>query len=239
MKHKPQKSERYEALVEKYAGEESVAEQEKKRYEALLENSKKMKRRILIIMGCVVAIILLLIACIRILQWVEARNAGNSKTPDSDITFSPTYEGDIMENKDYLELNRLVYYCSDPYGYGVTKAVTDKNRDDFNANVLFLCDYIQTIIAGDDEAYNACFNEVYFQDSDRQEPFSQQMLYNIKIHFYMRESANLVTYRLDYMIYRNDGTFRRDMGSDVSRYQLITLRIADNGEISIEKLRTP
>ena len=240
MSRKPQQNDTYRETVEKYTQEEptSAAEQQA-RYNAMLENSKRMKKRILIILGCVLAGLLLLFLCVQVLQWVQALHASKNNAKDPNISFYPTYEGDILKNEQYLERNRLVYYCDDPYGYGVTKAITNENRSEFNAQVLFLYQYVQLIIAGDEDAYNACFSEDYFKDADPQGPFSPQMLHNIKIRYYMRESANVVTYRLDYMIYRNDGTFRRDIGSDVSRYQLITVRTDGNGEIWIDEIRNP
>lgn len=240
MDHKPQQGENYELPVEKHTQEEKTPEQQQKeRYEALVANSKKMKKRILWIMAGVAAAILLMIGCILLIQSINAGNEGNGQAPDLNITFHEPYEGNIMENKDYLALNRWVYYCDDPYGYGVTTAITEENRDGFDSGVLFLYNYIQTIIAGDHEAYNDCFNDAYFRKADPKDAFYPQMLYDIKILFYMRESADLVTYRLEYKIHRNDGTFRRDVESDASRYQLVTLRISDDGEISIERLITP
>ena len=46
----------------------------------------------------------------------------------------------------------------------------------------------------------------------------------------------LITYKLEYMIHRNDGSFRRDIRSDESRAHYLTLRIEP--AIAIEKLIT-
>ena len=48
----------------------------------------------------------------------------------------------------------------------------------------------------------------------------------------------LVTYILEYMIYQNDGTFRRDVGSDAIRPQHVTLRVSPSGDMHIEKIVT-
>ena len=63
----------------------------------------------------------------------------------------------------------------------------------------------------------------------------------IKIHFLSESKQGeerLITYRLEYMIHRNDGTFRRDVGSDASRPQDITVRVGTDGKILIERLVT-
>ena len=68
------------------------------------------------------------------------------------------------------------------------------------------------------------------------------MLYNITVTFYSTEKQDdgsvLTSYKLEYMIYENNGTYRRDIGSDMSRPQLVTLRIEKDGTIAIEKLIT-
>ena len=146
-----------------------------------------------------------------------------------------------MENAEYLGLNRQVDYCADPSGYGLTMSITDENREEFEDSVLFLHDYIQTIIKGDAAAYNKLFNDKYFEDNEPKGAFSQQMLHEIDIRF-MSESKEgeerLITYRLEYQIHRNDGTFRRDVDSDASRPQDITVRVGVDGSILIERVIT-
>jgi hypothetical protein len=100
---------------------------------------------------------------------------------------------------------------------------------------------MQTIIKGDAVAYNKMFNAKYFEDNEPKDAFSQQMLHEIKIRFLSESKEGeerLITYRLEYMIHRNDGTFRRDVGSDASRPQDITVRVGTDGKILIERLVT-
>ena len=209
----------------------------KNEYEQLRSQSRKMKRRLILILTCVVGCLILISVLIKILDTVIGKD--EIGVPDGTYEFYPTYEGNILENPDYLELNRQVSYCNDPSGYGLTQSITDENRADFDANTLFLYDFLQTIIAGDASAYNACFHETYYKDNERKTSFSPQMLYNMEITYQSSESGEsgdkLVTYLLEYMIYRNDGTFRRDIDSGASRPQYITLRVSADGSILIEK----
>ena len=214
--------------------------QQKERYEDLRKKSQKMKKRILIIFGALVALILILFGSIVLIERLLTGSA--DKTPKTDYEFYPEYEGNILTFEEYLELDRQVYYCNDPSGYGLTQAVTLDNRKDFDENVLFLFDFIQTIINGDAEGYNACFNDTFFKAQEPKQDFSQQMVYNIEITFQSKitdtDGSELVTYRLEYMIHRNDGSFRRDVGSDAIRPQTVTLRVSNEGQILIEKLLT-
>lgn len=202
------------------------------------EHSRKMRRSVIIIVACVLGVMAVLFGVVVL---VEALSRGKSNVPDGDFEFYPVYEGDIMENAEYLGLNRQVDYCADPSGYGLTMSITDENREEFEDSVLFLHDYIQTIIKGDAAAYNKLFNDKYFEDNEPKGAFSQQMLHEIDIRF-MSESKEgeeqLITYRLEYQIHRNDGTFRRDVDSDASRPQDITVRVGVDGSILIERVIT-
>ncbi len=103
-------------------------------------------------------------------------------------------------------------------------------------------DYLQTVIAGDANAYNAYFNNVYFEDNQPKTAFYQQMLYNMVIYYESTEKQDggdtLTTYRLEYMIYRNNGSFHADVGSDAILPRHVTLRISPDGTIKIEGIRT-
>ena len=217
-------------------------QQQKEKYEALRAQSQKMKKKILLVMLCIVGAIVILLAAIKLIEFFLLSSNSEPTVPETDEPFYATYEGDIMENPDYLGLDRFVYYCDNLLGLGLTQAIGEENRDEFDSTVLFLYDYVQTVIAGDNETYNRYFNENYFEKRDPQGGFSPQMLYNIKILFDETEidsnGDKLMTYRLDYMIYRNDGTFRRDVGSDAIAPQFVTLRVTSDGDISIEKLIT-
>ena len=206
--------------------------------EAFLEmqkKSQKMRKKLLLILGGVALAAILLCAVVLLLDGPGKEKkdpAGSLKTEYSDLSFYEPYQGNIMENPDYLELDRKVYYSD---GSGMESSIEDDNLNEFSREVIFLYNYLQTIVAGDAEAYNACFNNGNY----RKESFHPQMLYGARITYYSRsndEQGVLITYKLEYMIHRNDGSFRRDIRSDESRAQYLTLRIEP--AIAIEKLIT-
>ncbi|MBQ8432251.1 MAG: hypothetical protein IJX28_05150 [Clostridia bacterium] len=218
---------------------ETQQNQREKALEEARLRSKKMKKRILLTLGSLLAVLVILIVAVALL---DGRGSDPQVPPQySNEDFYPTYQGDILLYEDYLEMDRTVSYCSDPSGYGITSSISDDNRKDFNKQVLFLYDFIQILIAGDEDAYNACFNENYYKTNQRQAAFTPQMIYRTTIT-YLSESEDgrdkLYVYRLEYMIFENDGTYRRDIASDASRPQTITLRVTEDGRISIEKLVT-
>lgn len=201
--------------------------------------AKKMRKRLLLILGGILLLAALLLGGVLI---AEALN-GDKKDPQAtaqteypDAAFYEPYKGDIMSNKEYLALDRKVYYAD---GSGMEVSMEQGNLNEFSQEAIFLYHYLQTIIAGDRKAYNACFNNTYFQTSDPKGSFHPQMVYGAKITYQSRgndESGVWVQYKIEYMIHRNDGSFRRDIRSNESRPQYVTLRIEP--EILIEKLVT-
>ena len=201
--------------------------------------AKQNKRRVVIVCAAVLVGIALLFGAVTLIEHLSNRPP---KIPEYDFQFYPTYRGDIMKYAPYLALDRQVYYCEDPSGNGLRTAVNEENMTDYNTKVLFLYLYFQTIIAGNSEAYNSYFNDTYYQTSQPLEAFSPQMLYEMEIIYQGSEAQadgdTLVSYRISYRIHRNDGSFRRDIDSDASRPQTVTLRVSADGDISIERLVT-
>lgn len=214
--------------------------QEKDReIKTVLAKNNVMKKRILIVGAIVLAVLILLFVALWVADTLAKRNVG---VPDGTYEFYPPYDGDIMENPEYLALNRMVDYCNDPLGYGLRQSITDENEEEFDDAVLFLRDYLQTVIAGDAQSYNGFFNHTYFEDNEPKSAFYQQMLYNMVIYFESTEKQDggdtLTTYRLEYMIYQNNGSFRKDVGSDAILPRHVTVRIGADGTILIERILT-
>ena len=68
------------------------------------------------------------------------------------------------------------------------------------------------------------------------------MIYEAKIHFASEETASngekSTTYYLLYKLYQNDGSLRRDVGSDAVVPMRIVLRTTPDGKISISEWGT-
>ncbi len=208
--------------------------------DALRRHTQNMKKRILTVIACALGALAVLFGAVVLITYLTRDDA--NEIPEYDYTFYPVYNGDIMEYAPYIAKNRNLNYCENENGYGLTRAVTDENRSEFDARVLFLETYVQTIIAGDSEAYNALFSKQYYKNAEPMQPFSPQMVYNIYANYYMTEKDDngelLYTYKLNYMILRNDGTFRQDIGSESSRLQYITLRESADGTILVDRIVT-
>lgn len=224
--------------AEMLSGSEN-AEARSERLRRIRETASKNKKRMLLVGGAVLVGIALLFGLVTLIDHLSSRPP---KIPEYDFHFYPTYRGDIMQYEPYLALDRQVYYCEDPSGSGLRSAVNLENMTDYNTKVLFLYLYFQTIIEGNVNTYNAYFNDTYYQNNQPLVSFSPQMLYEMEIIYQGSDAQaggdELVSYRISYRIHRNDGTFRRDIDSDASRPQTVTLRVTPDGEISIERLVT-
>ena len=201
--------------------------------------ASKNKKRIIIICAAVLVGIALLFGAVTLIEHLSNRPP---EIPEYNFHFYQPYRGDIMNYAPYLALDRQVYYCEDPSGDGLRTAVNEENLSEYDSKVLFLYLYFQTIIAGNTEAYNGYFNANYYKNAQPLEPFHPQMLYDMEIIYQGGEEAGagekLISYRISYRIHRNDGSFRRDIDSDASRDQTITLRVNAEGDITIERLVT-
>lgn len=200
--------------------------EQRERYEALIAANRAMKKRMLLILAVLGAILVLMVAVLLILHFAFGNGDGDAPR----IEFYAPYEGDIFEFGEYLALDRSISYFD---GY-VYRSIEENDEESFDRAVLFLRDFIVIMTRGDVAAYNASFTE-----DPHAESFSQQMIYEAVICYEsdgVDGGDRLILYRLEYKIHRNDGTLRRDVGSDGMRPQWALVRVKDNGAVSIESL---
>ena len=67
------------------------------------------------------------------------------------------------------------------------------------------------------------------------------MIYEAKIVYRsavgQEDGSKIVTYRMDYKIYRNNGTYRRDVGSDTVNAEYLVLWVSpDESQIRIKNI---
>ena len=206
----------------------------------IAEQNKKMRKKLLIALAVTVGVVAMLIS---VLLVVKALQEKDEPFALDDSYFYPTYKGDIFAYNDYLEKRPdVIFYCEDPDGLGRTTSIDADREEKFSAETLFLRDFLLIMMNADVDAYNNCFNEVYYKKNDRQEPFSQQMIYEAEIRFASQEEGENgeknSTYYIFYKLYENDGSLRRDVGSDAVVPMKVVLRTLPTGEISISEWQT-
>jgi hypothetical protein len=206
------------------------------------ESTRKLKRNMIIVLVCMAMFAVVAIPLIRILDGLQngENEEETKKLPPSSIIFAtPDYEYDIMQDNDYLQLDRRIYHC----GSGMTDVLTDKNISGYGAGAVVLRAYINAVIAGDADTLNTLFSENYFANHEAEPPFTMQRLYDIKL---TKVSETLVAgekgkytqyeFEVEYKIRLNDGTYRTDIGHDESKKQYFVLSDSVTGEVLIDQI---
>lgn len=204
-------------------------------FDQKLRDAKKAKKKILIALGAIMGVLLLLLLLVFL---AEKLNDAMNEPEIPQYEFYPTYTGDIMKNQGYINLNREVIYAYDATGFGFSTSITEEEWESFDGEVRFLYDYLQIIISGNETAYNACLSQNYIKKYGSAPEFSAQMLYEMKISYYRTDNDGGKVYKVEYKIYRNDGTFRTDIGSGMSRPQYIKVVTDSIGAYKIENIST-
>lgn len=206
----------------------------------MVEQNKKMRKKLIVVIAITVGVLAILLTVFLIVKYTQEKDDA-FVLPDS--YFSPTYQGDIFEYTDYLEKRPdVILYCEDIDGLGRTTSIDADREDEFSPEVLYLRDFLLIMMHADIDAYNSCFNEIYYKNHKKQSAFSQQMIYEAEIRFASEEKATngerTATYYLLYKLYQNDGSLRRDVGSDAIVPMRVVLRITPDGNISISEWQT-
>ena len=206
----------------------------------MVEQNKKMRQKLIVVIAITVGVLAILLTVFLIVKYTQEKDDA-FVLPDS--YFSPTYQGDIFEYTDYLEKRPdVILYCEDIDGLGRTTSIDADREDEFSPEVLYLRDFLLIMMRADIDAYNNCFNEIYYKNHKKQSAFSQQMIYEAEIRFASEEKATngerTATYYLLYKLYQNDGSLRRDVGSDAIVPMRVVLRITPDGNISISEWQT-
>ena len=211
---------------------------------AARESTRRLKRNMIIVLVCMVVFAVVAIPLINVLENIQNGGAEleTGKLPPSSIIFAtPDYEYDIMEDRDYLQLNRRIYHCDERSG--LTEELTDKNITGYGPAAVVLREAINAIIAGDADAYNELFSDNYYANHDPEAPFTMQRLYDIKLTK-INESVKSgekgkytqYEYEVEYKIRLNDGTYRTDIGHDESKKQYFILSDSVTGDVLIDQI---
>ena len=147
------------------------------------EQTQKLKKIIIITFCVMLAFVLLYFAYSTILSqaidetlsgyfpwyddlknWANGGAGNEYQGNDFTIIFYPIdYEHNIMKDKEYLELDRKIYYFADRSQLGSMIELDDSNRDKQAVGVTLICDMVQSIIMGDADTYNSFFSDYYFE----------------------------------------------------------------------------
>ena len=196
-----------------------------------LQHAKRKKIvKVILIVFAVIIVLYLLMTALNPEEWVKRwfSKDGEGDTIRPNIEF---YEADwaynIMTDEEYLEQDRRVSFY-DPDS-GATYWVEEDEISSTDEYVQFFHSYFQTIIYGDALNYAEHFSSGY--EGELPEKFTMQMVYDISLRPHANADGEK-SYIVNYKILKNNGTFRRDIGSDEGREYLFTL-IEEQGKLVI------
>ena len=202
----------------------------------------KQKKQVLILLASLIAAALLMLALLPLLSGL----AFSPQEPElPQINFAdPSLSRDIESDADYMSLDRAIYYRTVD-GYEIRTEIPEEAYSAQPEAVQMLISWLYAARRGDVSAYNACFSPEYIQKSGEQPAFTMQKIYNITITYHGRVSdssvsggyARTLLYSLSYCIKDNNGSLRKDMGSDVSREQYITVVEDAQGRAYVHGIR--
>ena len=120
------------------------------------------------------------------------------------------YDLDVEADEHYMGLDRYIHIKRGNEEF----AITDGNYAVWGETIEFFHRYFQAAIYADVETYNSLFTEKYYKAVEPYEFFAPQMIYGITLEQLAENNDGSYVYNVTYAIYRNDGTFRNDIGSD-------------------------
>lgn len=213
------------------------------------ESTRKIKRRILIVFaGMVVFAVVGLVA----LGWLDAwEQQGHDKEketvrPTTIIYFEPDYDYNILEDEEYLGLDRYIYYTDKRTNETIILEDKDIDRGSYGAGVKVLKRMVDAIVAGDHEAYNALFSSNYFktEGNEPEDPFTMQQIYAIKFtrvnerEMSDEEFGRYTQYEfiVEYKIHKNNGTLHIGVDHDATLKRYFVLSDSTSNQVLIDQI---
>ncbi len=200
------------------------------------------KKRLLLIICIIVSIMLILVVCSFIIDYIEKQRDNKNEI---EFRFYPAdFEENIFDDEEYVELmsGEFMSYCDS--ATNVTVSIDRETASEYGKEVSFIADMIYTIIYGDNEEYNKYFSDKYYENNEPKQAFTMQKVYDIVITYVSQESMSSENgdnytkslFAIEYKILKNNGTFRRDIGNG-SKKQYLTIT-DKTGELLIDHIST-
>jgi hypothetical protein len=210
------------------------------------EATKRLKKRMVIVLVCMVvfaAIALPLISYLETLEKSPEQEPIETHKPNTFIPYEADWDLDIMKEPGYLAMDRSVYYCDSRYG--ITEVLDEKSKDKYGPAVSLLYSMIGYIIQGDHENYNELFSKNYFktEGNEPEEPFTMQQLYDIKLTLIKEtektEGGKRYTqyeYEVEYRMPPSDCNIRTDIDEGESKKQYFILSDSTSNDVLIDQI---
>ncbi len=199
------------------------------------KDKNKLKKRLIISLCIILGVILVMYLLTLLIPYIQDLFEADEEEYVADYSFyEPNYSEDIYSNEGYMALiadGMLVYDNASNSIVSLTPESAAAHGD----AVVLLTDMMYSILNGNSSKYNECFSQRYFEDNEPKGSFTKQKIYNGTIKPWSAETVEeknktyiRYVYEVKYLIYQNDGTFRRDLGELYrTQYIVVTNREGD------------
>ena len=208
--------------------------------------TKAAKKKLLIAIAVILGVLLLLTGASYLIDFIEqGKLHTNVGEKEVNYNFYPAdFEENIFENPDYLKLLDDGKIFIDFKEGGLTLGIAPEDAYKYGEDLKLMTDMLFAVINGNNDLYNGYFTDRYYESHSPKDEFTMQMLYNIKIERLSSgkteaEDGSEYTksvFTVEYRIFHNNGTFRRDIGAG-SKKQYITVT-NQGGEWRIDSIST-
>lgn len=203
---------------------------------------KKAKKGLYLIVLITIGILIILIVASLLIDSIE-KNAN----PDREINYNfypADFNENIFDDTEYVELIAAEFLKFCDQTNGLTVGITRENAKEQGIEVEFLVEMIYDIINGDNQSYNDRFSDTYYKNNSPKDKFTMQKIYDVTITYVSSEDISdeqtgnytKSVYSIEYKIFENNGTFRRDIGAG-SKKQYFTISDA-SGKLLIDAVAT-
>jgi hypothetical protein len=201
-------------------------------------DKSKTKRKLITAIIIIVAVICLLLLASVVIDKLENKKRAEESVIDYDF-YPADFEENIYDDEKYLSLieGDFLKYCDSTTN--LTVSIDRESAKDHGDAVVFIVDVLYDIINGDHEAYSKNFSNEFYKHNHPKEAFTMQKIYDVTITYISTEKVDDYTkynFCLEYRIYENNGTFRKDIG-DGSKKQYLTMTDR-SGELLIDSIST-
>lgn len=203
---------------------------------------KKQKKAIIVTFICLIGFVIIY-SIIAMIDWSSIFFNVPEDSDEYIYFYDEKLSQDLDSDEIYMGYDRTINLLIE--ASGISETITDEDRTSYNEAINLLYDMIEYMIIGNAEGYNSCFSDIYYSNTEPKSRFTKQKIYNITIIEVSQsekkdEDGNSYTeyyYKLDYMIRHNNGSLRKDVGSDGIKTQHVILSDR-SGEVLIDTVYT-
>ena len=187
-------------------------------------DKKRLLKKVLLRIGIVLVALLVILGALSLVSKVVGNTVIDFTEKQDGIYYFPEdYDQNISEDLFYMTYDRAIYF-TDPSGY--CEKLTEETAEENKVKNLFL-KYFEALMSGDAAEHEKLLSEKYKEKFKVQQKFTPQKIYNISVSYMTTENDKDI-YKVVYSIYENDGSYRADIGSNISRIMAFTIDKSSN-----------